>query len=214
MDRFLKHFFFSLIVKPVVYVICGVNMRFPERLPKKGPAILVANHNSHMDTVVLMSLFPSSLLNSVRPAAAADYFLSGQVISWFSTKIIGIIPIQRNSKKSGVADPFAGISECLENGDLVIFFPEGTRGKPEEMSEFKSGIAKLAERFPEVPVVPFFLHGLGKTLPRGEALLVPFFCDVAVGEPLFWGGSRDEFLTELRVQMADLAEEIHLPAWD
>jgi 1-acyl-sn-glycerol-3-phosphate acyltransferase len=166
-----------------------------------------------MDTVVLMSLFPSHLLHSIRPAAAADYFLKGKLIAWFSTKIIGIIPIQRNSKKSAT-DPFSGISECLANGDLVIFFPEGTRGRPEEMTEFKSGIAKLAERFPDVPVVPFFLHGLGKTLPRGEALLVPFFCDVAVGEPLYWGGSRDEFLTQLRSEMADLAETIHLPAWD
>ena len=63
-------------------------------------------------------------------------------------------------------------------------------------------------------MVPVFLHGLGKSLPRGEALLVPFFCDVFVGESIFWTGNRESFMHELKVSMNQLAEEGHFAPWE
>ena len=74
-------------------------------------------------------------------------------------------------------------------------------------------MARLVERFPDVPVVPVFMHGLGKALPKGEAVLVPFFVDVFVGEPVFYGGDRDVFLRELRARMDSLAAEGSFPPW-
>jgi 1-acyl-sn-glycerol-3-phosphate acyltransferase len=95
----------------------------------------------------------------------------------------------------------------------VIVFPEGSRGEPERVGEFKSGVAHLARRYPELPFYPVFLHGLGKSLPRGEALLVPFFCDVFVGEPLLWNGNKAKFMEELTCRMTALAAEGHFPPW-
>lgn len=86
MERVLKILFFALIVKPLTFVILGLNIRSREKLPKKGPAIIAANHNSHLDTMVLMSLYPLSQIHQIRPVAAADYFLSGKFRSWFSQK--------------------------------------------------------------------------------------------------------------------------------
>jgi hypothetical protein len=119
--------------------------------------------------------------------AAADYFLRNRALSWFSRKVLGIIPIRRG-------------------------------GGRERTAALKSGIAHLALANPAVPVIPVHLYGLGKTLPKGAVLPVPFFCDVAVGEPLrggdpAWGGDRKAFLAELSSRMAALAAEAGREEW-
>jgi 1-acyl-sn-glycerol-3-phosphate acyltransferase len=213
MDRVLRWLFFAVIVRSIVLLLLGLNVRHRERLPAGGPAILAANHNSHLDTMVLISLLPLSLLPRVRPVAAADYFLRNRLMAWFSTKVIGVIPIRRQ-RESPDEDLLAPVCEALARGDIVCFFPEGSRGEPERFKPLKSGIARLAERFPQVPVYPIYLHGLGKALPKGEALLVPFFLDVFVGEPIRWTGERDGFLAGYRAAMDALAAEGNFPPWE
>jgi hypothetical protein len=55
---------------------------------------------------------------------------------------------------------------------------------------------------------------LGKALPKGETVLVPFFCDVFVGEPLPWTGDRRSYMRQLDERMRQLAAEGNFPAWD
>lgn len=213
LNRLLQILFFVLVVRPVVLVVLGLNVRNRALLPDSGPAIIVANHNSHLDTLVLMNLFPLRQLPRLRPVAAADYFLRSRGMAWFATRIAGIIPLAR-APKAGRKDPLAEVSEALEAGSIVILFPEGSRGEPERLSAFKTGVAHLAKRHPAVPIIPVYLHGLGKALPRGEILLVPFFCDVFVGEAMAWTGDRSGFMTELENRIHGLAAEGHLPAWE
>jgi 1-acyl-sn-glycerol-3-phosphate acyltransferase len=209
----LKRLFFALVVRPFLLVVTGFNVRHGERLPRGGPALVVANHNSHLDTVVLMSLFPARLLDRVRPVAAADYFLKSAPLAWFSRNLIGIIPVARGGRAAG-EDPLAGISAALESGEIVIFFPEGTRGEPERFKEIRSGIFHLSQRHPAVPIVPVFLHGLGKALPKGAFLPVPFFCDVFVGEPLERAGEKEVFLAGLKSRLEALRAEGTFPEWE
>ncbi|MDN5862391.1 MAG: 1-acyl-sn-glycerol-3-phosphate acyltransferase [Salinisphaera sp.] len=213
MIRLLRFLFFAAFVRPVLALLLGMNVRDRHRLPDRGPAIVIANHNSHLDTMVMMSLLPLRLLPRVRPIAAADYFLSGRGLAWFSLNIIGIVPLKRQRSEPD-EDLLAPCSEALEDDAILIFFPEGSRGEPERMAAFKSGIARLAERHPEVPVTPVFLHGLGKALPRGEALLVPLMLDVFVGEPIRWDGRPADYMQQVTDSIHSLAANAHLPAWD
>ncbi|MBM4156991.1 MAG: 1-acyl-sn-glycerol-3-phosphate acyltransferase [Lentisphaerae bacterium] len=212
MNPVLRFLFFGVLARFVALIVLGLNVRHRERLPRQGPALIVANHNSHLDTIVLMTLFPLRLLPRLRPVAAADYFLRGRLRSWFSTRVMGILPVARHPAPSQ-GDPLAEISAFLAGGGLVILFPEGTRGAGETLCEFKSGVAHLARRHPDVPVVPVYLHGLGKALPKGETLLVPFFCDVFVGPALRWAGEKQRFMDELGGQMRQLSEEGHFAPW-
>ncbi len=213
MTRLLRFLFYAVFVRLTVLVVLGLNVRHREKLPDRGPAILVANHNSHLDTMVLMTLLPLRLLPQVQPVAAMDYFLRNRVLAWFALKIVGILPIQRVRSGRG-EDPLQVCYEALEKGRILIFFPEGSRGEPEKLSDFKSGIARLAGRYPQIPVVPILLHGLGKSLPKGEALLVPFFCDVFIGDALYGSADKKGFMQSLQRGMDALAQEGHFPPWE
>ena len=212
LTRWLRIVFHALIVRPVLLVIFGLNVRHRERLPRRGPAIIVANHNSHLDTAALMSLFPLRQLPYVRPVAAMDYFLRNKVLAWFVLNLIGIIPIDREARARG-EDPLVAPGEALADGNILILFPEGTRGQPEELREFKKGVSYLVEQHPRVPVYPLFLHGFGKAWPKGDWLPVPLFLDLFVGEPIYWQDDRDAFMNEIKARIDALGAEGHFPEW-
>lgn len=209
-SRVLRWVFFAIFVRFVVLIIIGLNIRRRQLLPEDGPAILVANHNSHLDTLVLMSLLPLRLLPKIRPVAAADYFLKNKCIAWFAQNIIGIIPLSRSSRSRNMLEP---IDEALARGDIVIFYPEGTRGEPEAMGHFKSGIQRIAENNPDVPICPIYLYGLGKALPKGESILVPFFCDVWIGKALNGSEGKQAFAEALEQTFQGLEKEAEPREW-
>lgn len=202
--KWLKWLFFALIAKPLVLIMLGLNIIHRERLPLKGPAVIVANHTSHLDTLVLMSLYPLTTIQRIRPVAAADYFMKNRYMRWFSTHCIDIIPLDRHGIKAP-HELFAKCHEALANHEILILFPEGTRSMTEERDfKLKRGIHLLISKHPEIPVTPLILRGLGKALPKGEALFVPFNCDVIIGEPLAYNPDAKAYLQTLEAQYHEL----------
>lgn len=232
--RGLRIAFVALVARPVVRLWLGLNVRHRNRLPLRGPAIVAANHNSHLDICTLLSLFPLARVPDVRPAAAADYFMTGGVLGWVAQTLIGIIPVVRGGLKADGnardgevrADPLDGCYEALANGQILVIFPEGTRGEPERMQALKSGIAYLACRFPDVPVVPLYTSGLGKSMPKGTFIPLPFFVDIFVGRPLTWRHAaaaddagdfitaKSTFMAQLNACFASLRRKAHVALWD
>ncbi|MDJ0697518.1 lysophospholipid acyltransferase family protein [Mastigocoleus sp. MO_188.B34] len=220
MNRVLK-FLFVLIAKFLIFIILGLRIKHKELLPSNGPAILVANHNSHLDTFAIMSLFPLSMAHNLRPLANEQYFLQkNSCLAWFSQHVLDIIPVRCNSnqedspKENSPKDIctkhrtfFKDCAAALAQNQILILYPEGSRGEPESLKEFRCGIAHLAKRHPNVPIIPIFIYGLGKALPKGKCLLVPFLCFMSIGQTLYWGGDKQTFLHKLREQMQTLSAE-------
>lgn len=208
----LRQLFFMLVVRPVMQLAMGIHVRNYERLTHvmKGPMILVANHNSHMDVFALSTLFTLKDLNRFRPVAAADYFMTRRFLRWFSVKLVGIIPLERQIRK-GAGHPLAGLFEALDRGEIVVLFPEGTRGEPELRGPLQAGIAHISKKYPQVPILPIFMHGLGRALPKGEIILVPMTCKISIGEAIYWPGDKDQLLSQIDNCLVELSREVHVP---
>lgn len=206
--------FFALFVRPVLMLVLGVHVRRRSLLPRDGPAVLIANHNSHLDTLTLMAMYPLRDLHRVRPVAAMDYFMTRRLMRWIACDLIGIIPVDRKTGVKDGGNPLEGALAALDQGQILILFPEGSRGQPEELTTFKKGIAHVSAARPDVPITPVFTHGLGKALPKGAITLVPFNCDVFVGEAFRYPGSIDRFMEQMQTRMECLAAEGDFPAWD
>jgi len=204
--------FLTLLARPLALFLTGADVVGREHLPRAGPAIIAANHASHVDTLLLLTVFPARLMTRLRPAAAADYFLRGPVIGWFSRQLVGIVPIERHSQ--GHEDVLAPAREALAAGDIVIIFPEGTRGSGnDELGPLRAGVARLAAAFPEAPVIPVWIEGAGRVLPKGTFLPAPMNCTVLAGPEIRWTGDRDLFLKALRASLLELRRSAPPQRW-
>jgi 1-acyl-sn-glycerol-3-phosphate acyltransferase len=209
--------FLTLFARPLSRFLTGADVIGREKLPRVGPAIIAANHTSHVDTLLLLTIFPARQMPRLRPVAAADYFLRGPVIGWFSRTFIGIVPLERHApkrEKEGREDVLAPARAALAAGDIVIIFPEGTRGPATDaLGPLKAGVARLSAAFPDAPVIPVWLEGAGRVLPKGAFLPAPMNCTVMVGDPIAWGGDKLDFLEALRVSLEDLRTRAPPQRW-
>lgn len=197
--------FFVLVLRPFLTLFIGLRVRGREHLPATGPFILIANHTSHLDTASLLSLFPLRRLPDLRPVAAADYFERNRLVSALSKTLFNILPIARKQITPDT-NPLPRLAEALHAGQSLILFPEGTRGTGEDLARFHSGAAHLIEKCPDVPVVPVYLVNMGRSLPKGEWIPVPFFCEVRIGRPQTFQGNRREITAALETAVRQLRE--------
>ncbi len=206
LQDFLQRAFFILAARPFLAFFIGLRIKGRENLPGRFPFLLVANHTSHLDTLSLLALFPASDLWRVRPVAAADYFEVNHLVSALTRTLFNTLPIPRKGI-SRENDPRKILKEALLRGEGLIIFPEGTRGMHQKgMSPFKKGAAHVIQGSKDLPVVPVYLENMGRSLPKGEWIPVPFFCTVTVGRPLTLEGSIEEVTLQLAAAVQGLRE--------
>ena len=184
MQRLVLIFIYSFLCRWFLKLIVGVKFNNREVLKNETQFIILANHNSHLDTITLLASLPSNLIHKVKPVAAGDYFGKTKLSNWFSTYFINALLIDRKNMRNNPDEaPIPKMISELENGNSLILFPEGTRGNPEELQPFKRGIGLVLCKKPEVPYIPAFLSGMGKNLPKGNTIIVPFNSSIKFGNP-------------------------------
>lgn len=181
--------FFLLFVKPFMAIFIGLRVYGKHNLPKDHPFIIIVNHSSHLDTLSLLSVFPIKDLHRIQPVAAADYFNRNPFISFLTHKLFNILTIPRSgiNKEN---NPVQLMKKALEQGNSLIVYPEGTRSLTGEIGRFRPGIAHLIKEIPKIKIIPVFLANMGRSLPKGEYLPIPFFCEIVIGEPLLLQGDK------------------------
>lgn len=175
-------FLYSILMRGFLRIIVGVKYINKEVISKEKQFIIVSNHNSHLDTMALMSSLTFRQLSKTHPIAAGDYF-GDSVTKSFITRLFTNAILIRRTKDGNSENPIDMMSRALSEGRSLILFPEGSRGEPEKMQEFKKGIGILLQKHPEIKYIPVYMRGMGKVLPKGEKLLVPFDTYVLFGEP-------------------------------
>ncbi len=205
MRRLLRNFALYLFhvgfVRPVLFWVVGTRYRRRNQLPK-GPCLVASNHNSHLDAALLMTLFPLRRLPHVHPVAAADYFGTNWLRRTMAMVLMNALPIQRHA--SAGRDPLTPIVDALKAGKSLVFFPEGSRGEAGVVARFRPGIGRLAHKFPGLLVVPVFLSGPERILPRGHVVPVPLDIEVVVGRPRTYSVEDDPSTIAEKVREAVL----------
>ena len=196
----------SLFLLGLIRVLTGAQARWQGCPPKAEQRIYFANHQSHADLVLMWAALPEELRSITRPIAAKDYWTKTPFKQWITTAVFNAIYVDR--AKTGEQDPLEPLIDALESGDSVILFPEGTRGNQEEPQKFKSGLYNLAQKFPNVVLVPAWINNVQRVMPKGEIVPVPILCSVTFGAPIALGAGeeRSEFLTRARLAVLNLRE--------
>jgi 1-acyl-sn-glycerol-3-phosphate acyltransferase len=191
------------LIRPFLRLFFGVNAVGAEHLADLDQCIIIANHNSHLDVLLLFSILPAKHIVRTHPVAAKEYFSQWRVLFLVVNYLFQPIWVVRDEK---AADPLRGIKDRLSLGHNVIIFPEGTRGSPGEIARFKSGVGLLAVEYPDVPIVPAFLFGPEKALPRTSAVPLPLWNEVTIGPPQLFTGKRRDITVTLENLVRDLSE--------
>jgi 1-acyl-sn-glycerol-3-phosphate acyltransferase len=202
----------DLAIRPAVHLLASPAVDGRERLDAlEAPVIFAANHHSHLDTGLLLSLLPERFRHRTVVAAAADYFFDRRTKGTLHALAFGAVPMERTkvNRRSAVV-----ATDLLADGWSLLIFPEGGRSPDGWAQEFRGGAAYLAVRSGR-PVVPVYLAGTGQVWPKGQRLPRPHKVSVTFGTPISADPGEDARRLAARLEraVAALADERATDWW-
>ncbi|MBW3595536.1 MAG: 1-acyl-sn-glycerol-3-phosphate acyltransferase, partial [Actinobacteria bacterium] len=184
---------FKGILKPILIGLYSIKPEGRENVPKKGPAIIAANHLSFLDSFFIPLVVQK---RKVTYLAKADYFKNWKT-AWFFN-MVGQIPTEREGGKKSEHALSAAL-DVLKQGKLLGIYPEGTRSPDGRLYRGRTGVARLALQA-GVPVIPTGLIGTSEVMPidhKIPKLTGRLPVRVRFGKPLdfssYAGRERDRF---------------------
>ena len=193
---------YRLMLRPFLSLIVGVKFPKASDFPD-GQFLIISNHNSHLDTVSLLCSIPVKRLKDVHPAAAADYFARNKAMAFLCEFFLNTVFVRRMGENNKPIKPLDELDNHIKDGKSLILFPEGTRGMPEQIVDFKCGAAVLLQRNPGLNLVPIFMVGMGKAMPKGSGLIVPTECEIRIGASNLTEEMRKKDVKELTLFIQD-----------
>lgn len=184
MKNIVLRLIYGVFVRLFLKLFVGVRFGSDKSMRQEKQFIIVANHNSHLDTMSLMAAVPGHMIHKIKPVAAIDHFGKKRWHRWLSNYFINTLLIQRSRDKENVDnDPILKMIHALDKGHSLIVFPEGSRGEPEIDQPLKAGIALVLKERPYVKYIPVYMKGMGKALPKGDHFIVPHAASLVFGSP-------------------------------
>jgi 1-acyl-sn-glycerol-3-phosphate acyltransferase len=179
-----------------------------ENLPAAPPFMLVANHCSHLDVLVMATALPLKVRNHVFPIAAGDTFFETPLVSAFAAGMMNALPMWRKNAGRHAMEQLR--TRLIGEPCGYILFPEGTRSRTGEMGKFRAGVGMLIAGAP-APVVPCHLEGTFLALPPDRRFPRRASIRLRIGKPLDFhevANDRDgwdRIATELEAAVRSLA---------
>jgi 1-acyl-sn-glycerol-3-phosphate acyltransferase len=199
--------FAGLVLAFIARLITGAQGHWLGCPPKAEQRIYFANHQSHLDWVLIWAALPRDLRALTRPIAAKDYWTASRFKQWLTTDVFNAVYVNR--QRTDDQDPLEPLAEALRHGDSLVIFPEGTRSNTGEPLPFKSGLYHLAQQFPQVQLIPAWIDNVQRVMPKGEVVPVPILCSVTFGAPITLGADEDKRVFLDRAREAVLALRPH-----
>lgn len=197
----------SAVLLPLTQVFAWIRVEGLDHLESlQGPVIFASNHQSHMDTPVILAALPRALRRRIAPAMAKEFFkahffpeqysrgewLTNSLNYWLSAAFFNAFPLPQ--REAGARQTLRYAGELLSNGYSILIFPEGKRSDHGEINPFRPGIGMMAARL-RVPVVPMRVEGIDKVLHHTWKMAKPGRVTVSFGAPLHLTGEDYEDLT-------------------
>ena len=211
--RALRRISLPTWILPLARVFAWLRVEGREHLTSiDSPVIFASNHQSHMDTPVILAALPGRLRYRVAPAMAKEFFKAHfypdqySRTAWFTNSLnyylaalfFNAFPLPQ--REAGARQTLRYIGDVLESGFSVLIFPEGKRSSTGTIDRFRPGIGMIASRL-GVPIVPVRLEGLDKVLHHTAYMARPGRVRVAFGAPMRLTGEDYEALA-LKVENA------------
>jgi 1-acyl-sn-glycerol-3-phosphate acyltransferase len=175
----LAYRFLERYVPVIMRSLTNIHFRGLENIPHEGPAIFSSNHLSNLDPFI-----------KVMAAQRPIHFLAKD--GHFQRQPHRFVMISTGQietfRETGAKDALARAVDVLDSGGCLGIFPEGTRSRrvePPYLQEGKTGVARLAARFPQIPVVPIAIIGAREFMPPGSSFpRLSKRVDVVVDNPI------------------------------
>lgn len=188
MGEALGHGMWSVAVGGMLRVWHRLTVLGREHVPVKPPFVLVANHTSHLDALVLSSLVPWRARRTLYSIAAGDVFFETPQRAFLSALLLNALPMQRRQMGRHALEDLR--SRLVGDPCGFVLFPEGTRTADGQMQSFKAGLGMLVAGT-GVPIVPCYLRGAFAAWPRTAKWPRPRRVEVRVGAPVALGEVAD-----------------------